>query len=75
MGRPGGMRGGAGGRLEGGSEIGRFEIGGLRSALWNSALGLTRRACLRQGRRIQSLRAFAGFEAARRNEQGRWGEI
>ena len=54
MGRPGGMRGGAGGRLE----------GGLRSADLRFAITVlwlrfdTPALAIRQGRRIQALRAF-----------------
>ena len=54
LGRPGGMRGGAGGRFEGGQRSADLNL-----MMWTSAVGLTRQLlAIRQGRRIQSLRAF-----------------
>ena len=54
MGRPGGMRGGAGGRYEGG-----LRSADLRFAIMDLWLGFdTPALAIGQGRRIQSLRAF-----------------
>ena len=72
LGRPGGMRGGAGGRFEGGQRSAdmRFAISDLCFRFDTPALAI------RQGRRIQSLRAFrrAGKKEMGRGkrQEGRW---